>query len=447
MSTDLLAELRRRSPAAAPGRRGSSRGRSSAQDRPRASSTGRSPIARCRGLPPLDGLVVAVHSPRAGHAAGRAGRKIARSNRDRRDQRCRGRRPCGDGWERVRGRRRAQRHEPAGPRRQRCVTHRRRDDRKPIPPRHLRWTARFAWGLLLLLAGAALATWGLSRWEAGARFLGVAPRQPLQVVRQAAATRRRCAASRDEPLAAADAARIAAHRIPAGARSRARPRPPPGRPAAPMPCWSPSPPAGRSIAASRSAISSPCWSSASAPQHQAAVATIVTASRDPVRLDSLIAEYEALGTGASRRRARRRLVGRLPARARLDRLDPPRRHAVAAAAGALRPGAGAARGRRSRCGAGRDDAPAGRRQRRPVDRARPAATSPPTARSTKSNPRPCSASRQRQFLPRPAPKGLGKRLHDLRSLRVQALVQQRWTKALAKLSKFEGAVDAMTSLS
>src|SRR4030095_12098905 len=32
------------------------------------------------------------------------------------------------------------------------------------------------------------------------------------------------------------------------------------------------------------------------PQHQAAVATIVTASRDPVRLDSLIAEYNGLGT-------------------------------------------------------------------------------------------------------------------------------------------------------
>ena len=36
----------------------------------------------------------------------------------------------------------------------------------------------------MLLAGAALATWGLSRWEAGARFFGVTPRQPLQVVRQ-----------------------------------------------------------------------------------------------------------------------------------------------------------------------------------------------------------------------------------------------------------------------
>ena len=32
------------------------------------------------------------------------------------------------------------------------------------------------WVLLLILAGAALAVWGLSRWDNAARFLGVAPR-------------------------------------------------------------------------------------------------------------------------------------------------------------------------------------------------------------------------------------------------------------------------------
>src|SRR5262245_47044233 len=72
----------------------------------------------------------------------------------------------------------------------------------------LSWSARFAWALLLLVAGAALATWGLSRWDEGARFFGVAPRQPMQVVRQAPAP-----AAAPQPaaqsLAAADAARIA----------------------------------------------------------------------------------------------------------------------------------------------------------------------------------------------------------------------------------------------
>ena len=37
------------------------------------------------------------------------------------------------------------------------------------------WTARLAWGLLLLLAGAGLAVWGLARWDGGARFFGVTP--------------------------------------------------------------------------------------------------------------------------------------------------------------------------------------------------------------------------------------------------------------------------------
>ena len=71
------------------------------------------------------------------------------------------------------------------------------------------WTARLAWALLLLLVGAALATWGLSRWEAGARFFGVAPRQPVQILRQPAPAGP-TASPAPEPLAAADAARIAA---------------------------------------------------------------------------------------------------------------------------------------------------------------------------------------------------------------------------------------------
>ena len=37
------------------------------------------------------------------------------------------------------------------------------------------WAAMLAWIVLLVLVGAGLAVWGLSRWDAGARFLGVAP--------------------------------------------------------------------------------------------------------------------------------------------------------------------------------------------------------------------------------------------------------------------------------
>ena len=157
----------------------------------------------------------------------------------------------------------------------------------------LSWPARLAWALLLLVAGAALAIWGLSRWEAGARFLGVAPRQPIQVVRQVSApvpAPQQGTAS----LAAADAARIAALEARLGAiESQAQ---------------AAAGSAGRADAllvafAARRAIDrgvalgylEPLLVQRFGASHQAAVATIVTASRDPVRLDRLIADYEQLG--------------------------------------------------------------------------------------------------------------------------------------------------------
>jgi hypothetical protein len=155
------------------------------------------------------------------------------------------------------------------------------------------WTARFAWALLLLIAGAALATWGLSRWEAGARFFGVAPRQPLQLVRPAPAPTPVVAKPTD-PLAAADAARIATIETRLGAiESQAQ---------------AAAGSAGRADAmlvafAARRAIDrgvalgylEPLLIQRFGPQHQGAVATVVTAARDPVRLDELIAEYRGLG--------------------------------------------------------------------------------------------------------------------------------------------------------
>ena len=155
------------------------------------------------------------------------------------------------------------------------------------------WTARFAWALLLLFAGAALATWSLSRWDQGARFFGVAPTPPLQIVRQApppASAPRPTA----EPLAAADAARISMieSRL-AAIESQAQ---------------AAAGSAGRADAmliafAARRAIDrgvalgylEPLLVQRFGRTNQAAVATVITASRDPVELDSLIAEYRELG--------------------------------------------------------------------------------------------------------------------------------------------------------
>ncbi len=159
------------------------------------------------------------------------------------------------------------------------------------PRQSTNWTARFAWALLLLIAGAALATWGLSRWDDGARFFGIAPRQPLQVVRQVPPVQPPPAA---EPLVAADAARIAAIESRLGAIESA------AQAAAGS--------AGRADAmliafAARRALDrgvalgylEPLLVQRFGTAHQAAVATVITASRDPVQLDSLVAEYQLLG--------------------------------------------------------------------------------------------------------------------------------------------------------
>jgi hypothetical protein len=156
--------------------------------------------------------------------------------------------------------------------------------------RGLTWPARIAWTLLLLAAGAALATWGLSRWDAGARFFGVAPRQPIQAVVQAPAP-----VAAVPPLPSVDAARIAALETRLGAIERQT--------------QATAGSAGRADAlliafAARRAIDrgvalgylEPLLIQRFGENHQAAVATIVTASRDPVRLDRLTADYAALGT-------------------------------------------------------------------------------------------------------------------------------------------------------
>ena len=155
------------------------------------------------------------------------------------------------------------------------------------------WTARIAWGLLLLFVGAALATWGSSRWEAGARFLAIAPRPQLQAVRQPPVQ----AAVPAQPvqlLSEAEIARLSAieSRI-ATIESKAQAAAGSvGRADAMLVAFAARRAIDRGVALG---YLEPLLVQRFGPQHQAAVATIVTASRDPVRLDSLISEFQSLG--------------------------------------------------------------------------------------------------------------------------------------------------------
>lgn len=160
------------------------------------------------------------------------------------------------------------------------------------------WTARLAWGLLLLAAGAALAVWGLSRWDAGARFFGVAPAQPLKIVSRPVAVPVRAAAPVPS-LGAADASRVAAletrlSELESATRAAAGSA---GRADAMLVAFAARRAIDRGVALG---YLEPLLVQRFGGQHQAAVATIITTSRDPVQLDSLVAEYNRLGPALRR---------------------------------------------------------------------------------------------------------------------------------------------------
>ena len=150
------------------------------------------------------------------------------------------------------------------------------------------WTARLAWALLLLFAGAGIATWGLTRWDAGARFLGIAPLPPPVVARPLAHRRCRGASARRRR-----AAPRAARKPPGHARTRNAERPGLGR-------------TRRRLViafAARRAVErgvalgylEPLLVERFGAAHQRAVATIVTAAQAPVTQAQLIEDYEKLG--------------------------------------------------------------------------------------------------------------------------------------------------------
>ncbi len=162
------------------------------------------------------------------------------------------------------------------------------------------WAATVAWVILLLMVGASLTVWGLSRWDSGARFLGIAPR-PAVLAPQPVA---RLAAPATTFEAAPDTAageRVAAleARLRNVENSTQRTAGSVGRADALLVAF-----------ASRRAVDrgvqlgylETLLAERFGSQNPVAVATIITASRNPVTLDQLTNDYGAL-EGELRRRA------------------------------------------------------------------------------------------------------------------------------------------------
>ena len=158
------------------------------------------------------------------------------------------------------------------------------------------WTARLLVGFVLVIVGAAAATWGLARYQSAARVLGVVPQSqpqalltPKPVVLDPSPNQ--SVGSANDPE---DAARIATleQRVDRVENATERAEGFAGRADALVVAFAARRAIDRGVALG---YLEPLLVDRFGARHQAAVATIVTASRAPVRLNDLISEYEGLG--------------------------------------------------------------------------------------------------------------------------------------------------------
>jgi hypothetical protein len=164
----------------------------------------------------------------------------------------------------------------------------------PVSPSRLSWSARLLIGLTLIILGAAAAVWALAHYQSAAHFLGVAQPTPAAVMAPQRILPSPVMPSAEAEQAAAVNARIAGLEARLGSVENAARRAEGS--------------AGRTDAlvvafATRRAIDrgvslgylETLLVDRFGARHPQAVATIVTASRFPVRLDELTADYEKLG--------------------------------------------------------------------------------------------------------------------------------------------------------
>jgi hypothetical protein len=154
------------------------------------------------------------------------------------------------------------------------------------------WGARLLIALVFIIVGAGAAIWGLAHYPPAARVLGVIPAAP-----QPAISTPKPSATPPSPAAvpvAADSARIAAleQRLSAVENATQRAEGFAGRADALVVAFAARRAIDRGVALG---FLENLLVDRFGAQHQAAVATIVTASHQPVRLEDLTSEYESLG--------------------------------------------------------------------------------------------------------------------------------------------------------
>ncbi len=157
------------------------------------------------------------------------------------------------------------------------------------------WGTRLLVGLVLVLIGAAAAVWGVGHYQPAARFLGIAPASNAALMPRPVALSTNPGPRTTSPVpSASDVTRISnlEERLSRVENATQRAEGFAGRADALVVAF-----------AARRAIDrgvtlgylEPILVERFGAQHQQAVATIITASRQPVRVNDLVNEYETLG--------------------------------------------------------------------------------------------------------------------------------------------------------
>ena len=160
------------------------------------------------------------------------------------------------------------------------------------------WGARLIVALVLLIVGAAVAVWGLAHYQPAARFLGVVPAQqpviltPKPVVTSPEVTPQAQAQPQAHEEAQGQQIANIQNRLNAVENATARAEGSAGRADALVVAFAARRAIDRGVALG---YLENLLVARFGAQHRAAVATVITASRQPVRLDDLIAEYDLLG--------------------------------------------------------------------------------------------------------------------------------------------------------
>lgn len=160
----------------------------------------------------------------------------------------------------------------------------------------LSWSARLLIGLVLILAGAAVAVWGLAQYPPAARFLGIAAPAPVvalppRLLEPASGTKIQAEAAQEERIEADRVAALEA-RLQRLENATAQVRGSAGRADALVVAFATRRAIDRGVALG---YLETLLIERFGQRHQRAVATIITASHRPVRLDALTSEYETLG--------------------------------------------------------------------------------------------------------------------------------------------------------